>query len=152
MSISGLENASLANGNSGVASGIQRAHGGVGYVEYGIAKRAGLGIATLENKSGKYIKPTPNSGLEALLQTDLPGDLRVFVSDPEAEDAYPIVTYSWLLLHRTYDDQKKAEALKTFVRWCLDDGQKYSESLGYIRLAPRALASVTTALETGFRN
>ena len=122
---------SRANGNEGVAGTISRGVGMIGYVEYGTAQRAGLGMAWLENKAGNYIKPTGTSGLETLLQTKMPTNLRLFMPDPDGKDSYPIVTYSWLLLYGKYDDPKKLDALKDVVRWCLDEGQQDSESLGY---------------------
>ena len=68
--------------------------------------------------------------------------------DPDGKDSYPIVTYSWLLLYEKYDDPKKLDTLKDVVRSCLDDGQQESESLGYIRLAPRVVSVATHALES----
>ena len=116
---------SVANGNEGVAGSIARGTGMIGYVHYGTAQRAGLGMAWLENKAGNYIKPTGTSGLQTLLQSKLPPDLRMFMPDPDGKDSYPIITYSWLLLHKTYNDPKELEALKELVRWCLDEGQEY---------------------------
>jgi phosphate transport system substrate-binding protein len=136
------------NGNEGVAGAIQRTPASMGYVEYGIAKAAGLSMAWLQNKSGNYVKPAANSGLETLLKTEMPSNLRVFVADPEGKDSYPIVTYSWLLLHGKYDDSKKLATIKDFVRWCLDDGQYDSESLGYIRLAPHVVSLTNKALDS----
>ena len=139
---------SRANGNEGVAGNILRGVGMIGYVEYGTAKRVGLGMAWPENKAGNYIKPTGTSGLETLLRAKMPKNLRLFMPDPDGENAYPIVTYSWLLLYKTYDDPKTLDTLKDVVRWCLDDGQQDSESLGYIRLAPRVVSAATHALES----
>ncbi len=138
---------SRTNGNEGVAGRIARGIGMIGYVHYGTAQRAGLGMAWVENKAGNYIKPTGTSGLETLLQTKLPANLRVFMPDPDGQDSYPIVTYSWLLLYRKYDDPKKLEALKELVRWCLDEGQQDSESLGYLRLTPQVVSAATHSLE-----
>jgi phosphate transport system substrate-binding protein len=139
---------SRADGNEGVAGSILRGVGMLGYVEYGIAKRTGLGMAVLENKAGNYVNPTGASGLETLLQTKLPTNLRVFMPDPDGKDSYPIVTYSWLLLYGKYDDPKKHDALKDVVRWCLDEGQQESESLGYIRLAPHVVSAANQALQS----
>ena len=139
---------SRANGNEGVAGSISRGLGMIGYVHYGTAQRAGLGMAWVENKAGNYIKPSGTSGLETLLQTKLPTNLRVFIPDPDGKDSYPIVTYSWLLLYGKYDNAKKLDALKELVRWCLDEGQQESESLGYLRLAPHAVSAATHALDS----
>ena len=98
-----------------MAGRIKISKGSIGYVEYGMARRAGLSMAWLENKAGQFIEPHGGSGLATLLNTPLPENLRVFPG-PTA-DSYPIVTYSWLFLYRQYDDAPKLGALKQFVRW-----------------------------------
>ena len=72
---------------------------------------------------------------------------RVFVPDPDGEDSYPIVTYSWLLLYKTYDNPQKLAALKDYVRWCLTDGQALNESLGLVRLPPQVVSRAVRAVE-----
>jgi phosphate transport system substrate-binding protein len=136
-----------ARGNEGVARRIQVSRGAMGYVEYGVAKRAGLAMAWLENKAGQFVRPDSNSGLATLQSTDLPDHLRMFFSDPDGQDSYPLVTYSWLLLYKAYSDPQKAAALKQYVTWCLDEGQTFNESLGYIRLAPHVVARAVAAVE-----
>ncbi len=132
--------AMTANGNDGVAGLIARDPGTIGFVEYGFAKKLGLGMASLENKSANYIEPTAASGLAALIEAKMPKNLRVFIPDPDGADSYPIVTYSWLLIRGHYADAKKAEAIKELVHWCLKDGQESSESIGYIRLPPKVVS------------
>jgi phosphate transport system substrate-binding protein len=139
--------AMAARGNEGVAGRIKLSNGSIGYVEYGIARRAGLSMAWLENKAGQLIEPHGGSGLATLLNTSLPENLRVFFPDPEGQDSYPIVTYSWLLLYKQYDDAQKLAALKQFVRWCLTTGQEFNESLGFVRLPPPVIARATAALD-----
>ena len=131
--------AMLARGNEGVAGRVKITDGAIGYMEYGYALRADLPMAALENKAGKFITPSATAGQATLINTqnDMPENLRMFFPDPPGEDSYPMVTYSWLLLYGSYPDQKKAGALKNFVKWGLTDGQKYAESLGYISLPPR---------------
>jgi len=109
-------NAMAARGNEGVAGRIKIRKGSIGYVEYGMARRAGLSMAWLENKAGQFIEPHGGSGLAMLLNTPLPQNLRVFFPDPDGQDSYPVVTYSWLLLYRQYDDAQKLGALKQFIR------------------------------------
>jgi phosphate transport system substrate-binding protein len=139
-----LGTAMLAPGNEGVAGRIKQSQGAIGYVQYGIAQRAGLAMAWLENKAGQFIQPHGGSGLATLINTQMPENLRVFFPDPEGPDSYPIVTYSWLLLYKRYDDPHKRAALKRFAQWCLTEGQAFNESLGYLRLAPHV---VTLGLE-----
>ena len=92
-------------------------------------------MALLENKSGNFVAPTLASGQAALASAQLPDDLIVWASDPEGKDSYPIVTYTWLLCYKQYQDKKKFEVLQGLLKYCLTDGQKDCEPLGYIPLA-----------------
>lgn len=129
-------NAMVLRGNEGVAGRIRISVGSIGYVEYGYAQRAGLPMAWLENKSGIFIKPSPESGSIALANAEqaMPENLRLFLPNPEGKNSYPIVTYSWLLLYKQYHDKIKSEALKKFVRWAITEGQQFSSELGYVPL------------------
>jgi phosphate transport system substrate-binding protein len=126
----------VARGNEGVASRIKISEGSLGYVEYGFARRLGLSMVWLENKSGRFVKPSERNGQIALsaIPESLPEGLRAFLPDPEGEDAYPIVTFSWLLLYRHYSAPERASALKGFIDWGLTQGQAYASELGYIPL------------------
>ena len=134
-------------GNEGVTALIKQAPGTVGYVEYGYAANNGLAFASLENKAGKFVKADNNSGAAALTG-ELPANLRVWFSDPESADAYPITTFTWLLLYGKYDDAAKLDALKKFVKWGLTDGQKLAPELGYIPLPASVVEKDMAALET----
>ena len=79
----------LANGNDGVAGQIKHSLGAIGYVEYGVAKQVGLGMAALRNKAGNFIEPTATSGLNTLIQTKLPSSLRVYMPDPDGAAFLP---------------------------------------------------------------
>jgi phosphate transport system substrate-binding protein len=133
-----------SKGNEGVTASLLTTPGSIGYVEYGYAHSQNLSTASLENKSGKFMAPTAASGAAALASAQLPPDMIVWVSDPEAPDAYPIVTFTWMLLYKKYDDKSKLEAIKGLVDYGLTDGQKDSESLGYIPL-PAAIATKVKA-------
>ena len=139
-------NAMAARGNEGVAGRTKVSNGAIGYVEYGFAERTGLAMAWLENKAGKFVKPYGGSGLATLMSTDMPPNLRMFLPDPEGDDSYPIVTYTWLMLYKKYDDPQKVAALKQYVTWCLTVGQEFSESLGFLRLPPKVVAQAVDAL------
>jgi phosphate transport system substrate-binding protein len=141
-------NPMTARGNEGVAGRIKLSQGAIGYVEYGIAQRGNLAMAWLENKAGAFIQPHGGSGLASLLHIQMPENLRVFDPDPEGEDSYPIVTYSWLLLYKTYDNPDKATALKDYVTWCLTDGQALNESLGFVRLPPQVVSRAVRAVDS----
>jgi phosphate transport system substrate-binding protein len=101
----------------------------------------------LENKAGQLIQPHGGSGLATLLNIQMPENFRAFAPDPDGEDSYPIVTYSWLLLYQRYNNPQKVAALKAYVAWCLIDGQEFSESLGFVRLPPRVATRAVHALD-----
>jgi phosphate transport system substrate-binding protein len=142
-------NAMVARGNEGVASRIKVSEGSIGYMEYGFAKRLGLPMAWLENKAGRFMEPNELSGVATLAKnaSKMPENLRLLIPDPDGEDAYPIVTLSWLLLYRNYPDQAKASALKQFVNFGLTEGQHYSRELGYVPLPEKIVSRSQKALE-----
>lgn len=142
--------AMLARGNEGVAARIKVSEGAIGYVEYGFAKRLGLPMAQLENKSGQFIAPSAASGQAALAANlkRIPANLRAYLPDPDGDNAYPIVSLTWLLLYERYADANKSAALKRFVRWALADGQTYGGDLGYIPLPAELIERSRAAAET----
>jgi phosphate transport system substrate-binding protein len=137
-----------SKGNEGVTASILSTPGSIGYVEYGYAHSQNLSMATLQNKAGNFVGPTPTSGAAALATAQLPPDLIVWVSDPDGADAYPIVTFTWMILYKKYDDKNKLEALKGLLNYGLTDGQKDSESLGYIPLPDAIVAKVKAAADS----
>ena len=137
-----------AKGNEGVTAQIQQTEGALGYIEYGYAKQQNIPTATLENQAGNYVAPSVENAANALGATTLPENLRAFVSDPEGENSYPIVTYTWLLAYENYDDPQKLQALKDVANWSLTEGQQYSEELGYIPLPDNVVEKVQAKLET----
>ena len=133
-----------SKGNEGVTASLLTTPGSIGYVEYGYAHSQNLHMATLENKSGTFVSATIDSAKAALATAQLPADLIVWVPDPETKDAYPIVTFTWMILYKKYDNKEKLEALKSLVAYGLTDGQKDSEALGYVPL-PDAVVSKAQA-------
>jgi phosphate transport system substrate-binding protein len=96
-----------ARGNGGVAGLVKRTPGAIGYIEYGYAKDSQLSFAQLQNKSGAFVTATPESGAATLNTTQFSGDsLRAWPSDPDGKDAYPIATFSWLLLYKKYENKE----------------------------------------------
>jgi len=134
-------------GNPGVTALIKQTPGAIGYVEYGYAKQTGMPMAVLENKSGKFVKADIASQKSALDSVQLPANLRAWIPDPAGADSYPVVTYTWLLCYKKYDDPKIAQALKSVIRYGLSDGQSFSLDLGYIPLPPGVVTTVTKALD-----
>jgi phosphate transport system substrate-binding protein len=119
-----------SKGNEGVTASITTTPGSIGYIEYGYAKGAKLAMASLENASGSFVKPSIESAQAALAAVEMPGDLIAWLPDPQGADSYPIVTYTWIICYKSYDDPRKAEVLKDVLTHCLIEGQKSSEELG----------------------
>jgi len=141
-------NAMRATGNQGVAGLIEESNGSIGYVGYEFARRIGLNFASLENKDAKYVKPSEQSCAKALATAVVPENLRMFVPDPPGPDSYPLVTFSWILLHKSYRDASTADEVRKVLQWSLQDGQRYASELGYVALpsevATKALAAIDT--------
>jgi phosphate transport system substrate-binding protein len=142
--------AMTALGNEGVAQKVKISHGSIGYMEYGFARRLGLPVATLQNKTGEYIKPSAESGRAALAAAaaDLPDDLRLFIPDAEGPGSYPIVSLSWILLRAAYGDPAKANALTEAITQGLTEGQEIAEEMGYIPLPEEIVSKATAAVAT----
>lgn len=136
-----------SKGNEGVTASVKTTPGSIGYIEYGYAHSQKLPIAVLENKSGKYVAATTASGQAALAAASLPDDLVVWVPDPEAPEAYPIVTFTWLILYSQYPDQRKLDTLRDFIKYAVTDGQSDAEALGYIPLPAPVVEKVKAAVE-----
>jgi phosphate transport system substrate-binding protein len=140
-------NSMRASGNEGVASRIKQSVGAVGYVSYEFAIRAGLTTALLQNRAGSYVAPGPQSSMAALTDAELPDNMRLYVPDPERAGAYPIVTLTWVLLYRRYEDPQKVQELNDLFRWCLTSGQAYAANLGYTPLPARIQQRAIAALD-----
>ncbi len=136
-------------GNDGVTALIKQTPGAIGYVEYGYAKNNKLTFAQLQNKSGAFVAATAESGAATLNSTQFPSEiLRAWPSDPDAKDAYPISTFTWLLLYKKYDNKEALDVLKKFVTYGLSDGQKFAGELGYIPLPKEVAAKSEAALKS----
>jgi len=136
-----------SKGNEGITASIMTTPGSIGYIEYGYARSQKLPMAILENKSGNFVAPTLASGQAALASVQLPDDMIVWASDPDGKDSYPIVTYTWLLCYKQYKDKKKFEVLQGLLKYCLKDGQKDCEPLGYIPLPAAVAEKVSAAVD-----
>lgn len=134
--------AMAARGNEGVSGRIKISEGSIGAVEYGFAKRLGLAMAALENSAGRFVAPSAESGQAALAASD-----DASLVDPAGESSYPLVTYSWLLLYRKYDDARRLAAVKAWVNFGLTTGQSIAPGLGYIALPPERARTAAQSLE-----
>jgi phosphate transport system substrate-binding protein len=131
--------------NDGVTATIKQTPGSIGYIEYAFAKFSKIEMGLLQNKAGQFVVPGGPGGPEALASVKLPDDLRAWITDPEGAKSYPIATYTWMLFYKDNKDPKKAAALREMVDYCLEEGQKMSEQMGYIPLPANVVAAVRRA-------
>jgi phosphate transport system substrate-binding protein len=134
-----------SKGNEGVTASLKTTPGAIGYVEYGYARSQNLTFAQLENKAGQFVAYSTAAAQAALASSKLPDDLIVWNADPEAREAWPIVTYTWLLLYKKYPAAKQA-VLVDLLKYSFGDGQREAEPLGYVPLPQPVVEKVTAAL------
>ncbi len=134
-----------ARGNEGVTAQVSQVGGAIGYIEYSFARSAGLPTAALENRAGNFIEATSETKTNSLEAVTLPDDLRAIIPDPDGENSYPIVTYTWLLVYREYPDPLVAKSIEGLVEFMLNGGQEIAPELGYIRLPDNVRETVGQA-------
>jgi phosphate transport system substrate-binding protein len=136
-----------SKGNEGVTASLMTTPGAIGYIEYGYAHSQKLPFAALENKAGKFVTANTASGQAALASVPVTDDMIMWASDPDVPEAYPIVTYTWLIAYKKYADKNKQQAMQDLVRFGLTEGQKDAEALGYIPLPESVVARATAAVQ-----
>lgn len=135
-------------GNEGVTGQIKNAPNSIGYVELIYAVSNNISYGSVKNSSGSFIKAdlASVSAAAAAVAKTMPDDFRVSITDPPGKTAYPIATFTWLLIPEKFSDAAKRDAIKGFVKWMLTDGQSYTEQLSYARLPKEVVAKEEKAL------
>ncbi|MDA9556983.1 phosphate ABC transporter substrate-binding protein PstS [Vibrio sp.] len=133
--------------NDGVAATIMQTPGALGYIEYGYAKVTGQPMASLENKDGYFVAPSAETGAAALANVEWPENLVAFAPDPSGENAYPITTFSWMMLYQNNSDGTTAETMRNFAKYIVTDGQALSTKMGYIPVPDSLKANMLAAIE-----
>lgn len=131
-------------GNEGVAGQVKQTPGAIGYVELAYAKQNNLSTAAMRNAAGNFVAPTP-AGMTAAaagVTANLPGDTdyRLTIVNAAGADAYPISSFTWILVYADQTDATKAGKLKDFLKWALTEGEKQAAALDYAPL-PESMAS-----------
>jgi phosphate transport system substrate-binding protein len=135
-------------GNEGVAGLIKQTPNAFGYVELIYAIQNNMPYGRVRNSSGALIKADLSSVTAAAAGAakDMPADFRVSITDAPGKTAYPISSFTWLLIPSKFQDAGKRDALKTFLKWMLTDGQNYAESLSYAKLPKEVVLKETKAI------
>ena len=125
-----------SKGSEGVAASIKQTPNSIGYVELIYATQNNLAYADVKNADGVFVKASLDSvtAAAASAANNMPADLRVSITNAPGKDAYPISTFTWILVYKDQKDQTKGEALAKFLWWGIHDGQKSASALGYAPL------------------
>lgn len=134
-------------GNDGMTNQIMLVSGALGYLDYSFAANNDVGMAMLENRAGHFVLPTDTSAVASLGAAEMPDDFRLFITDPEGTESYPIVTYTWLLPLGRYADPLKAKAMEIFIEHGLNEGQAVAPRLGYAPLPDVVRSRVAEAAD-----
>jgi len=128
--------------NDGVAGLVKQTPGAIGYVELIYALQEKIPYAQLKNAAGVYLKATLESvtAAAASVAKTMPADFRVSITNEQGKNAYPISTFTWLLIPSEIKDAAKRKAITDFLHWMLTDGQKYCADLGYAPLPKEVVA------------
>ena len=133
-------------GNEGVTGLVKQNEGGIGYVELAYASQNKLPVAELKNRDGAWVKPTLEAVSAAAAKAEIPDDYRVSITNEPGAAAWPISTFTYLLVYKDMPDAAKGEALLRFLWWAAHDGQKMAPQLDYAPLPQPVVAKVENTL------
>ena len=123
-------------GNEGVAALVSQTPGSIGYVELIYALQNKIDYGSVQNAAGEFVKASEESVTAAAAGAaqSMPEDFRVSITNPPGAGAYPIASYTWILLYEDAKDKRAAKVMTDFLRWALTEGQRFAGPLGYAPL------------------
>jgi phosphate transport system substrate-binding protein len=136
-------------GNEGVAGQVKETPNALGYVELIYAIQNKMAYGKVKNSSGEFIKAdlAGVTAAAAAAAKNMPDDFRVSITNAPGKTAYPISSFTWLLIPSKFSDGSKRDAIKGFVKWMLSDGQNEVEALSYAKLPKEVVAKEMKALD-----
>ena len=130
-------------GNEGVAGMIRQMQGSIGYIELIYAVQNKIAYGTVKNTAGEFVKASLDSVTAAAASVkNMPPDFRVSITNAPGKDAYPISSFTWLLIPAQSKDATKGKIIADFLNWMVDDGQKMTAELTYAPLPPSVATKV----------
>ena len=125
-------------GNDGVAGAVKQTVGAIGYIELAYANQNKIPTAELKNSAGRFVAPSVESATAAAagVGSKLPPntDYRVSIVNAPGDDAYPIASFTWLLVYKNMPDATKAKKLRDFLKWAMTTGEQSASQLYYAPL------------------
>ncbi|HWY70174.1 MAG TPA: phosphate ABC transporter substrate-binding protein PstS [Terriglobales bacterium] len=134
-------------GNEGVAGTIRAVDGTIGYVELIYALQNKITFGSVKNAAGSFVKADLQNTSAAANGVKIPDDYRVSITNSPNKDAYPIATFTWLLIPTKPSDANKGKIIKDFLNWMIDDGEKMVETLSYAPLPQELQGRVKNTIQ-----
>jgi phosphate transport system substrate-binding protein len=135
-------------GNEGVAGMIRQMQGGIGYIELIYAVQNKIDYGSVKNASGAFVKASLEGVTAAAASAkSMPADFRVSITNAPGKDAYPISSFTWLLIPEKSKEAAKGKILADFLTWMVDDGQKMTADLTYAPLPGNVAEKVKGAIK-----
>jgi phosphate transport system substrate-binding protein len=137
-------------GNEGVTGLVSQTPGSIGYVELIYALQNKIAFGSVQNAAGEFVKASVDSVTKAAdsAAATMPADFRVSITNAPGAGAYPISSFTWILLYEDPKDKAAARAMVDFMKWALTEGQKYCADLGYAPLPSNVVMKEQAALGT----
>ena len=137
-----------AKGNEGVAGMIRQMDGAFGYVELIYAIQNNIPYGSVRNSAGNWLKGSLEGATAAAASVkNMPADFRVSITNAPGKDAYPISSFTWLLIPTQSKDAARGKILVDFLNWMLDEGEKETTPLHYAPLPENVSAKVRDAIK-----
>ena len=134
-------------GNEGVSGQVQQTPNSIGYVELIFAVQNKMKTGKVKNMAGNFVEASLAGVTAAAASSkEMPDDFRVSITNAPGKDAYPISSFTWLLIPDKIADPAKKKAIKDFLTWMTADGQNMTEALAYARLPKAVLAKEMKAI------
>jgi phosphate transport system substrate-binding protein len=137
-----------AKGNEGVAGMVRQMPGSLGYVELIYALQNNIPFGSVQNAAGQFVKASLQSTTAAAAVKQMPADFRVSITNAPGKDAYPIATFTWLLIPSHAADQGKQKVIVDFLNWMVDHGQSQAQQLSYAQLPSSVAEKVRATIKT----
>jgi phosphate transport system substrate-binding protein len=135
-------------GNEGVAGQVRQLQGSIGYIELIYAIENKITYGSVKNSSGNFVKASLDGVTEAAASAkSMPADFRVSITDAPGKTAYPISSFTWLLIPEQSQDPKKGKIISDFLQWMVTDGQKMTSQLSYAPLPASVVEKVKMAIK-----
>ena len=139
-------------GNEGVSGLVKQTPGSIGYVELAYARQNNLPAALVRNAAGDFVAPSAetitNAAAGAIESLQGATDYRVSIVNAPGANAYPISSFTWLLVYETQPDSVKGARLADFLRWAYSEGQRSADALGYAPLPPSLTEPLTQRVDS----